>query len=255
MSKLNTAGEKINLVDYTWEELAAFPGKEEIKFILPLGAIEEHGYHLPLGTDSFQAVRIAEMAAQKVPGTIVLPAMNYGFCVDTMNYCGTISASAQTICSMVSDIAESLYRHGFRTLVVFNSHGGNKGVADTAIRQALLHLNTPGRPLEDNFNLYVLNSFERTGQEIKTMLEGRDYGHACEMETSVMLALAPDMVNMKRAVEEYMTGDSYTVWRLRDMKKVSGSGVHGAANKANVEKGKKIVALLVEDLVNLLKRI
>ncbi|HUU30163.1 MAG TPA: creatininase family protein [archaeon] len=255
MTVLNKTGQKVFLTDYTWKELSELPEKKELKFLLPLGATEEHGYHLPLGSDTLQASKVAQMAAQRVPGVIVMPEISYGSCVDTMNFCGTIHISGTTLGSLVTDIAESLYRHGFRKLVIFNGHGGNKGVADTGLREALHNLTPPGKEFAPDFDIYLLNAYERPGQQISPLVEGKDWGHACEIETSVMLVLAPEAVDMKQAVEEYMPGDSYTVWRVRDMKTVSQSGVHGAANLATPKKGKQVLELLVSDLVSLLERI
>ena len=255
MPALNKTGQKIHLADYTWEELDRLARKERFKLVLPLGATESHGRHLPLGTDALQACKIAELAAQKVSDTIVLPTMSYGHCVDTMNFCGTIHVSATTICSLVADIVASLYRHGFRKLLLYNAHGGNKGVADTALREAVTHLNRPGSLLSDDFEVYQLNAYEKLRDRIKDFLEGSDYGHACEIETSVMLVLASELVDMKLAREEYMPGGPDTVWRVRDMKKASGSGVHGAANRASLEKGKKVLGLLVVELTALLEQI
>jgi len=252
---LNEAGEKINLTDYTWQELDRLPRKAELRFLLPLGATEEHGYHLPLGTDTFQAVRLAELAARRVPGTIVLPAMSYGHCLDTMNYCGTLTASAGTICSLVLDIVQNLHRHAFRKLVIVNGHGGNKGVAESALREALLSLSPPGQPFSADFSVYLISPYEKIGPQLKKMLDGKDFGHACEMETSVMLALAPEMVKLELAKEEYMSGGPDTLWRIRDMRTVSAGGVHGAPNKATRAKGEKILEMLVAGLADFLGQI
>ena len=255
MPLLNKAGEKINLTDYTWRELDSLPGKAELRFLLPLGATEEHGYHLPLGTDTFQAVRLAEEAARRVPGTIVLPAMSYGHCLDTMNYCGTLTASAKTICSLVRDIVQNLHRHGFRKLVIVNGHGGNKGVAEIALREALLSLSPPGQTFSMDFSVYLFSPYEKIGPQLKGMLKGKDFGHACEMETSVMLALAPEMVRLELAGEEYMDGGPDTLWRIRDMRTASVSGVHGAPNKASRAKGEKIFEMLAAGLADFLGQI
>jgi creatinine amidohydrolase len=255
MAVLNEAGEKLYLVDYTWDELAALPRREALKIVLPIGSTEEHGYHLPLGTDTWIACRIVELAARKVPGVIVLPPMSYGCCLDTMNFCGTLSVSSNTLRSLIADVVENLYRHGFRKLLVYNGHGGNKGVADTALREALLNLNRPGEPFLDRIAVYLANAFEKQGGELRKMMDGKDYGHACEMETSVMLALYPDSVKMERAVEQYMPGDPDTIWRIRDMQVAASSGIHGAADRGTVEKGRKILEMLVADLVSLLERI
>jgi creatinine amidohydrolase len=255
MALLNDAGQKVLLRDYTWEELSGIPGREELKFLLPIGAIEEHGPHLTLHTDALQAEKISEMAARRVPGVIVMPVISYGFCVDTMNYCGTVSLSAETILMLVADIVKNLYRHGFRKLLIYNGHGGNNGILDASLKNALAGLSGPGEHCLADFNLYLSNSYEKISGQVRELVKGRDYGHACEIETSVMLALAPEAVNMDKAVEEYMDGDQDTVWRVRDMQSASKSGIHGAANLATPEKGAKILEMLVGNLVALLKKI
>ncbi|MBN2287691.1 MAG: creatininase family protein [Candidatus Glassbacteria bacterium] len=255
MPLLNQAGRKILLTDYTWDELDSLPGKAELKLVLPLGSTEVHGYHLPLESDTLQAVKIAEMAALRLPDVIVMPGIPYGFCPDTMNFCGTVHVSAETVTSLVADIAQSLYRQGFRKLLVYNGHGGNKAVADTGLRNALLRLSAPDKPLSADFKLYLSNAYEKISRQVSGMLKGRDWGHACEMETSVMLVLAPESVKMDRAVEEYMEGGPDTVWRVRDMKAFSQSGVHGAPQHATAEKGRELLELLVADLAALLEQI
>ena len=255
MPETNVNGGKINLVDFTWDELDSHPDKDGLIFVQPMGATEEHGYHMPLGTDTFQAVQIAEAAAKRLSNVLVMPSIPYGFCLDTMSYSGTINLNAATFIGLVTDIAESLRRHGFKRMVLFNGHGGNKGVADTAIRNALLHLAGPAGQVPRDFRAYVFFAFEKAIQLAHDMMEGRDFGHACEMETSLMLALDPRSVRMDRAVEEYMDGDPDLIWRIRDMKEASVSGIHGAATFGTAEKGRKLFDHMVEDLADFLRRI
>jgi len=256
MPVTNVKGKKIRLVDYTWDELDSLPDKKSLIFVQPMGATEGHGYHLPLGTDTFQAVPIAEAAAKNLSNVIVMPEIPYGFCLDTMSFCGTVSLRADTFIGIVSDIVEGLYRHGFGKFVLFNGHGGNKGIADTALRNALQFLGGPAGQVPRDFRLYNFFAFENIGPQALRMMEGKDYGHACEMETSLMLALDPESVKMERAVEEYMDGDGASfIWRIRDMKEASVSGIHGAANKGTAAKGKELFRIMTEDLENFLRRI
>ena len=251
----NSAGRKIRWEDYTWVELDGIENKDRLKLLLPVGATEEHGAHLPLGADSFQATRLAELAAGRTRDVIVLPALDYGHCLDTLNFCGTLHLSAATITGLVGDVAESLYRHGFRKLVIVNGHGGNKGVLDTAVREALLKLSGPGRVFIDDFAVYVFSPYDKAAGVIRGLVEGQDYGHACEIETSVMLALDPEAVDLALAAEENMDGDEATLWRIRDMKKAAPGGVHGAPNLANAEKGKKILDAILAGFVEFLEKI
>ncbi len=255
MPVTNIKGEKIRLADYTWDELESRQDRKELIFVQTIGATEEHGYHLPMGTDTYQAVAVAEAAAKKLSNVIVMPEIPYSYCLDTMSFCGTVTFSAATVISMVGDIAESVCRHGFGKLVLFNGHGGNKGVLETALRDSLQRLAGPAANLRRDFRMYLVNAFATIAPQLQKLTEGKEYGHACELETSLMLLLDPDLVKMERAVEEYMQGDPDLVWMVRDMKEASVSGIHGAATLGTREKGGKIFNLLVDDLENFLRRI
>jgi creatinine amidohydrolase len=251
----STAGNKLFLADYTWEELDKIKDKKKIIFLLPIGAIEEHGYHLPLKTDIFLASQIAEKAALKVPGVIVMPDISYGFSITVANYSGTITIAPDTLISLVCDIVESLYRNGFRKLVIYNGHGGNRGTLDTAQREALRRLCPAGEQFDPDFDIYLSNVLEKIAPDLMQLAENKDWGHACQIETSIMLSLEPELVDMTKAVEEYLPGDADTQWRVRNMKKETPAGVHGAPKLSSAGKGDKIVELLVNHLVQLLQRI
>ncbi|MEA2063585.1 MAG: creatininase family protein [Gemmatimonadota bacterium] len=255
MPKVNPAGRKIFFSDYTWDELDKLNDKNNLKLILPFGAIEAHGYHIPVKSDAFQAEKIAELAALRVSDAIILPAVNYGHCVFTRNYCGTIHVSAQTVISLIGDIAESLHQHGFRKLVVFNGHGGNKAAIETALREAFKNLSSDTGSQNEDFKVYQVNAYQKSADKFATILQGKDYGHACEIETSVMLALEPELVKMERAVEEYIEGDPDIIWQIKDMKKESASATHGAPVYATPEKGQKVLEWLIEELTDFLKKI
>lgn len=256
MAILNEAGQKLFLGDYSWDELDRHPHRDRLVFLLPFGSVEEHGYHLPLKCDYFLASRIAELAARRVPEVIVMPAVSYGSCIHAANYCGTINVRSETIIALVCDIVESLYRHGFRKLLIYNGHGGNNGVLDAAQREAIYRLVPPGRPVGTDFRLLVANTVQ--GIPVETLNElagGKEWGHACQLETSAMLVLEPEAVDMSRAVDQYLPGDPETIWITRDTKPVNPSGVHGTPSVSNAAAGEKLVGLMVRHLEQLLRKL
>ncbi len=255
MPELNAAGKKLFLADYAWDELDRIEDKTQVKLLLPVGSTEEHGYHLPLSTDIYLAARIAERAARLRADTLVLPELSYGYCMNGVNYCGTLSLSAGTFISIICDIVESLYSQGFRKLLIYNGHGGNCGALDTAQREALRRLVPAGQPFRSDFDILVATTVFHVPPDLTEVTGGREWGHACQVETSAMLALAPELVDMSRAVDEYMPGDPDTVWRIRDLKKFTASGVHGTPTISSVDKGEKLVRILVERLGELLVKL
>ncbi len=256
MPLTDSAGHKILLADYTWTELEDIGQKEELKFILPLGSTEEHGPHLTLDMDTFAIVRIAEQAAAHSTGCIVMPELAYGHCVDTASFCGTIHLSASTFQACLLDIAASVYRHGFRKLVLLNGHGGNTAPAQTAAREVLMHLAGPAsKPVTDFGIHYYPLPYQPVREKVLEVMDSHDYGHACEAETSVVLALDKSKVFMDKAGEEYLDGDEDTRWRPRDMKTAAPSGVHGAPRYATSAKGEQILEAMVDRLAGFLDKI
>jgi creatinine amidohydrolase/Fe(II)-dependent formamide hydrolase-like protein len=256
MPLLDKSGNRIMLTDYTWTELDALENKDQLKFILPLGATEQHGPHLTLDCDTFTASQFAQLAAQRSSGCIVMPALPYGHTMDTSGFCGTVHLSAATFIALLLDIAASVYRHGFRKLVLFNGHGGNTGAAQAASREILMHLAGPaGRPVTDFHVHYYASPYVPVWNAHPEWMQGRDFGHACEMETSVLLALDGNKVRMDKAGEEYLDGDEETVWRPRDMATGAPGGVHGAPRYSSREKGEAILEEMIKLMVGFLEKI
>ncbi|MGH7161089.1 MAG: creatininase family protein [Acetobacteraceae bacterium] len=151
--------------------------------VLAVGSVEQHGNHLPVDTDSVSAFRVSLAAAERCaePHVLVLPPPNFGFSPHHRAFAGTITLSLETFVGLVSDVADSLHRTGFRRLLIVNGHGGNQGpltAACTALVSRGLGVGfvtyfTPGRP------------------QWLPHLPGRmpDVGHACAYETALQLAL------------------------------------------------------------------
>lgn len=162
--------------------------------VLPIGATEQHGPHLPVSVDGDLADTVVERALPMVAAdltVLALPTLAYGRSNEHGTTPGTISLSARTLIGLVTDIGESLSRTGFRRLVILNAHGGNSSVLDIVARE-----------LKIDFGLNVATCHWYNFNEAAhlTDLSEQAFGiHAGLVETSAMLALAPDRVAMERA--------------------------------------------------------
>lgn len=242
----------------TWTEIQAISDKENVVIIQPIGAIEQHGPHLPIAVDAAISVGVLGKALSQLKETIpayALPPLYYGKSNEHWHFPGTITLSAETLLATIKEVAESLYRAGFRKLVLMNSHGGQPQIMEIAARD--LH--------QEYSNFLVFPFFTwRVPNITKELLSQKELEmgiHAGDAETSIMLALLPEQVKMKRAVCEYppeLSQDSLLsiegklpfAWTTKD---VSRSGVIGDATAATREKGDRILASLAEGWMRVIR--
>ena len=210
--------------------------------ILPIGATEEHGSHLPLSTDTIQPVYVAEQVAKRT-GALIAPPIYYGLCSSTANFPGTISISFDTLYSLVGDVLSELARHGFKKIVVVSGHAGRLHMA--AIRLAAEEIASE-RP---DVKLMVLSDYD-IAYDIKDPEIPQDDGHAGMIETSRVMAIKPRLVKGrgkrgKSGLPRFrVVGDAQNYFP---------SGVMGDPTKASAKKGKEWNAHIVGELTKLVK--
>jgi creatinine amidohydrolase len=233
----------------TWEEIANLPNKENIVILQPMGAIEQHGFHLPLSVDIEICMGVLTNALTDLSPEIpafCLPPLYYGKSNEHIHFPGTITLSTQTLIAVLTDVATSVYRAGFRKLAFVNAHGGQPQILEIVARD--LHQQYP------DFSIFPLFIW-RVPNIAKELLSDREWElgiHAGDAETSVMLSLLPDRVKMDRAIAEYpqglpksslsMEGNLPFAWLTSDLSK---SGVLGDPTVATKEKGDRLLASLV----------
>lgn len=244
----------------TWMDIQAMPDKQNVVVIQPLGAIEQHGAHLPLVVDTAIGMGVLGKALERLDSSIPaysLPALYYGKSNEHDRFPGTISLSAQTLTAILMELADSIYRAGFRKLVLMNSHGGQPQVLEIAARD--IH-----QKYED-FMVFPLFTW-RVPHVAKELLTAKEWElgiHAGDAETSVMLALMSDRVRMDLAIAEYphglpeqsllsMEGALPFAWVTRDL---SRSGVLGDPTVATKEKGDRILESLADGWVKAIEDI
>ncbi|WP_330202894.1 creatininase family protein [Cyanobacterium sp. Dongsha4] len=242
----------------TWQEIDIMSNKENTVIIQPIGAIEQHGYHLPLVVDSAISEGVLGKALTLLSNQIpafALPTLYYGKSNEHEGFAGTITISSQTLYSLILEMAESIYKAGFRKLILMNSHGGQPQVMEIVARD--LHQKFPDLDVFPFFTWRVPNITNELLTE-----EEQEWGiHAGDAETSLMLALLPQQVKMDLAIKEYprnlapnsllsMEGKLPFAWLTKEL---SDSGVMGDATSATKEKGDRILASLAQGWVRVIE--
>jgi creatinine amidohydrolase len=178
------------LVDLTRDEFAQAM-REGRWLLLPFGSVEQHGPHLPLGTDLFYAEYVCLAVAERVNG-LVAPGLPYGICRTMRNFPGTVSLSLETFTPLIREILAEYVRHGARRLVLLAGHA--EDAQEAAMREAALSLANA----DPSLRILVIGPYaflESVRQ--RAGLTGAD-GHAGSIETSEMLTIAEDLVRLGR---------------------------------------------------------
>ena len=216
--------------------------------IFPVGSVEEHGEHLPLGTDSFQPEYIALEVAKKT-GCLIAPPFRYGICNATRNFLGTLTIKFETLYRFAIDVLSELVRNGFRRIIVLSGHAGNSHmVALRLAAQDIINQNDESKEKE-KVRIMVLSDFD-FAEELTPKYADKNDGHAGTIETSRMMAIKPELIKAK--------GEA-NVWRMPRFEVVAHpelyfpSGVNGDPTAASKEKGQKINSHIVKMVAELVK--
>lgn len=236
------------------------PERERVVIVQPAGAIEQHGPHLPLIVDAAISLGVLGKALERLEPQIpvyALPCLYYGKSNEHWHFPGTITLSAQTLLSVLMEMADSLYRSGFRKLVLMNAHGGQPQIMEIAARD--IHQQYP------DFLVFPLFAWRvpHIAAELLTERELASGIHAGDGETSLMLSLLPEQVKMERAVREYppdlpegsllsLEGQLPFAWLTHEL---SQSGVIGDATAATREKGDRLLDSLAAGWAQVLRDI
>jgi creatinine amidohydrolase len=229
------------LPNLSWTEIAELPDKANTVIVLPTGAAERHGPHRPCAVDSVIAAGVVGHALARLPDTVKAYAMSAITCGESdehLDFPGTVTLTGKTLVSVMTQVGESVYRSGFRKLLIVNAHGGPPQVMEMAACELRL------RPCDF---IVVPTSAWRVPHAAGRYLSEREKklsmraGHA---ETAIMLALAPHTVHMERAVSNYPPefpspllspdGRPACAWTARDF---GLSGVTGDPLPATAEQG------------------
>lgn len=238
----------------TWPELEAYL-KTVDTAILPCGAIEQHGPHLPVDIDYFDAKYMAYEVANECaePKPLVLPPIPFGVSYHHEDFKGTLSVTNEALSRFVYDIGMGVARNGIKKLIILNGHGDN---APT--------LNYAAQMINRDAKIFVcVDTGETSDYDVFNLIETPNDAHAGEIETSTSLALRPEMVQMDKARNATLKfgskfldfDDEQSVsWYVRT-NKISESGIMGDATKASAEKGKILWEVMIRNMVKFVESI
>lgn len=238
----------------TWKELEAYLLTMDTA-ILPCGAIEQHGPHLPVDIDFYDARYLAYQVAQACadPKPLVLPAIPFGVSYHHEDFKGTISVTNNALSQFVYDIGLSLAKNGIKKLIILNGHGDNAPTLSYAAQM-----------INRDAHIFVcVDTGETSDIDMYDLIETPNDIHAGEIETSTSLAIRPELVQMDKAVDGTLSfGNNYldydsdrgVSWYVRT-KKISETGVMGNATKATAEKGVKMWELMIRHLVRFVESV
>jgi creatinine amidohydrolase len=234
-----------NFAYLNWKQVEALP-KDRTLLILPTAAIEQHGHHLPLATDTLINNLLLGKSLEKLPTDApiyALPPICYGKSNEHIGFPGTLSVSASTFMAVMRDLGASIAASGFRKLILYNTHGGNSSLVDVMARD-----------LRAEFNLRVFCLYGSGGAAFTGISkQEKTYGfHAGEIETSFLLAATPQLVDTAAYTTNYIAdinnpdlllpenAPATFAWLTRD---IASSGVMGDPTPSTAKKG----ALWIEE--------
>lgn len=212
--------------------------KQTQTVLIPVGATEGHGAHLPLGTDSFQAIDVCRRLSER-RSVFVAPPVLYGVCRSTSQHPGTLSISTETLKALLVDIVRVLYNQGLRNFVLLSGHaGGTHNATLVDAGELLLATLTESK-------IAVVTEYDLVVAEGEAIVETSDDSHAGEIEVSRMLATRSHLVK-EGASEDYPSFPKHIL--VRNKMHFWPSAVWGDPTKGSAEKGLRIEELVVKAL-------
>ncbi|MDX6619408.1 MAG: creatinine amidohydrolase [Gaiellales bacterium] len=241
---------------HTWPELAELATRDDVVVVIPTATLEDHGHHLPIDTDVRLIEEVARGACERVNANggiaLLFPTAVHGYTPHHLGFPGSVTLRWNVFVESLLDVGRSLCHHGFDRILMVNGHGSNQPLVDIAAR--LVNVEHPSAICASSWYLVT--------PESKALLEElRDSGrggmaHACELETSLYLAIEPGLVQMERAVKE-IPPQSEFMWMdwsdgplsyMPHWSALSQSGVTGDATLATAEKGSRWLARAQEEI-------
>ncbi len=239
------------LQELTWPEVGKL--SRDLPVVVPVAALEQHGHHLPVFTDSMLLGEVVRRVdASMKDRVLVAPVMWLGNSHHHIDFQGTMSASPRVYLDLLNDMAENLITHGFRRIVFLNGHGGNT----TPGKQAVFEMRQRHRARNDLlllFTTYWDNAKPNAG---RSDLVQSQMGHACEFETSMIMRIAPQLVKDITKIDDVPFGfafePAYRGWITKDR---TVPGHIGSPKNASPDKGEYLFQSFATGVEKLLDQV
>ncbi|MEW2512952.1 creatininase family protein [Streptomyces sp. NPDC046870] len=238
----------------TAAQLRALAAQDAV-VLLPVGATEQHGPHLPTGVDDFLAAEVcrrAALLASEHTGVVVTPSIPTGLSEHHMAFGGTLTLSLPTLHALLRDVCRSVTRAGFSRILIVNGHGGNMTALNALTTELTAELATP----------IAFASYFGAGREVvRDTLETQDgLMHACEGETSMMMAAYPELIHHEHLAEAHgpritlPAESTEPVYMAVSFDRITKSGVAGDARVASPQKGETMLSGCARALADIIQR-
>ena len=233
-----------------FQEMTAFEindiDREKVLVVLPIAAVEQHGPHMPTGTDNFLCTGLAEALEHSMPDKVLLaPTQWLGASAHHLRIGATLDSSLEVYIETLMGMARSVLNDGFRRILLLNGHGGNIDPMRVALRR-----------IQNEYVDRLLTAacyWDVADELIKQSLDGahKFVGHACEFETSMLMHLRPELVKLELVKDagELITDNLGGVYISRDLRQRTAEGCTGRPDLASAEKGRMLFAGILEALV------
>lgn len=225
-------------VNLTTEEISTFD-KESV-VVVPIGAIEAHGNHLPVNTD----ISIAEMLSNRLArkyNCIIAPSVTFGPCETMLKFSGTITITNKVFYSLLSNIVDSIISHGFKKIYLLNGHGGNTEMIELLINK--LKINKP------KIKLHFYNWYEQISvKNLKRSDTSYRGDHADRLETEIAMLATPKHVHIDRAID-HLPKWPKNFENLTDYSKIMKFGIEGFPSFSTVKSAKKNYIDILQSMI------
>jgi creatinine amidohydrolase len=244
--------------EMTWPEVKAAAARPCVA-IVPIATLEDHGPHLPIDTDLLLCTSVCELAASRAADrTVLVPPITHGYSPHHMDFPGAITIGAQTLIDYGLDVCKSLAHHGFERVLVVNGHGSNAPLVDIIARLCVVQTDA----LAAAVSYWAAPGVREVAESLRESDPVGGMNHACEFETSLYLALRPELVEMSKAVRELSHAPSRSYWTdliagdgplamMDQWSRLSESGVMGDPTKATAAKGDALLDAAANGVVAL----
>ena len=251
--------QKYRYGEMTWPEIKDAAAADRVA-VVPIATIEDHGLHLPVDTDLLLCASVCEAAVSRAPERAVLvPPINHGYSPHHMDFPGPITIGAETLIRYGVDVCKSLAHHGFKRILIVNGHGSNTPFIDIIARLTVVESGA----LAAAVNYWAAPGVREAAESLRESEKIGGMNHACEFETSIYLALRPDLVDMSKAVHELSHRPTKNYWTdlvggdgplvmMEPWSALTDSGVMGDPTKATAEKGRALLDAAANGIVELI---